>query len=239
MKRKATGIYAPYKKPRMDLGMYPRAHPRPTPIQKRRNYLFGIEKKYHDSSKSGTIIANTIAGSELDPTASALNVIAEGVTESTRDGRKIIMKSVRVQGAVYQATKNDQDDATSPTTVKVYLIRDSQTNGTQMNAEDALTGTIMPFVQPNLKFGNRFTILASKTFVLKRLMGVTDAENKSSQAGDTQTFDFYKKLNIPVNHTSTTASIANISDNSLHVIAIADTASDAYIKYDARVRFIG
>jgi len=204
--------------------------------------FIGIENKFYDTGINSTTVPQTTAGAEMDPAAnvSCLNAIAQGDGESNRDGRQCKLTSIQVKGYVARGTSSDGADVAISPLVRVLIVWDKQTNGVQLNSEDVLQDAAFDDVNSlrNAQYMRRFQVLYDQTFELGPLTAGTDGANTISQAGPTKRFDFYKKINIPVNFTGTTADIANITDNSIHVMAIASGGS-CTIGYQARVRFVG
>jgi len=204
--------------------------------------FLGIETKFYDTRKAPTAFVTTTAGAELDPAANAscLNAITQGDGESARDGKKCVLKSVEIHGVVTGTLKQDQADSKLPIIARVLLVWDKQTNGAQLNSEDVLKDDAGSdyLSMRNLQYSSRFRILWDRTFVLQNSQSMTDGANTSSSVSQTRNFKIYKKLNIPVNFTGTTEDIANITDNSLHIIGVA-SITDASIEYYSRVRFVG
>lgn len=66
--------------------------------------LLGVETKYFDTSLVGSTVASPTdaSGAELDPaTILCLNGVPQGNTATTRDGQKIAMKSVQIEGRIW------------------------------------------------------------------------------------------------------------------------------------------
>jgi len=66
--------------------------------------LLGVETKYLDTSLAATVIASPTdaSGGEVDPaTILCLNGVPQGDTASSRDGFKIAMKSIQVEGKIF------------------------------------------------------------------------------------------------------------------------------------------
>jgi len=69
--------------------------------------LLGIETKFYDTSRSAAALAapTDASGGEIDPTGTdALNTVPQGDSASSRDGMKISMKSIQIEGRI-QFTK--------------------------------------------------------------------------------------------------------------------------------------
>jgi hypothetical protein len=215
-----------------------------------------MDLKWHDSSRLGFNIpspsATIILGGEADPAADCLNGIAEGSTEKTRNGRKILMKSILVKGSVrWVAETFIPSTPVADSNVRLYLMLDTQTNGTQ-------AGTNLQFINPggsqdtvvvpfrDLAHSDRFRVL--KTALLNDTHRDTVAAQFNEAAGAgaftdvgecTRYFEWYVTLNIPVLYKDNGATISSIVDNSLHMIALTDSnVRDPRLSYHARLRFI-
>jgi len=211
--------------------------------------FMGIEKKFLDTSLGDTAIAVAAAltGGEYDPSAGCtgcLSCPAQGDTEQSRDGKRIVIDSLILKGFVRNA--GTASDAVDLAGIKVFLavVLDTQTNGAQLNSEDVFKNTAnidLTNCDPmkNLLFGSRFRILKSQTFDLEPI-GVAPA-GSIAHNGLRRDFDWYIpfKGGLAVNlNAGTTANVTNVIDNSLHVVAFS-TLTGALIGYNARIRFQG
>lgn len=218
-----------------------RKRPRARSVNVRTAGFLGAELKFVEQAGTNVSVPFAIAGSELDDaTNKCLNPVAQGVGQSQRDGRQYIMKSIQVKGSVSCALRADSADAAIGGVTRVVLVMDKQTNGVQFNAEDVLDETIVNPIDAwrKLEFSKRFDILAEKTMTMHYTNSATDGSNTGSYAGVTKHFSFFKKLNVKVNCTTTGATIAAISDNSLHLFAFGFVAS-TNISWSSRLRFVG
>jgi len=212
--------------------------------------FLGLEKKFFDTAVASTNIASAAAmtGGEYDPTAlpgavACLSAMAQGDGEQNRDGRKAVIKSCLVKGRLSRPAVEAGSAPGPPCTIFLALVLDTQTNGLQLNSEDVYknlaataTGSTIPI--RNLAFGDRFKILRTETIRMdeEAAGGVTDS---NAACGLAKCFEWYVPMDLQVNFNSgTTAVIANVIDNSIHVIAFASLAG-ATIEYNARVRFLG
>jgi len=212
--------------------------------------FLGIENKFYDTSLGPTaLVAPTdAAGGEVDPSAtSMITTPTQGDGEQQRDGKQISCKYIDIKGLI---SRNAIEAATAPSEgcmAYVALVLDTQTNAAQMNSEDCfknLSGSAALAATPlrNLLFGKRFKILKSDVFDLNYSGTATSALNDFSQPGVFRTFDWYVPLDgMRINFKDgTTASVANVVDNSVHVIAYATSTNGAPgIAYNARLRFMG
>lgn len=209
----------------------------------------GIEKKFYDTALAATALVAPLdaAGGEFDPSAtSMISTPAVGDAEQSRDGKKIIIKSAQVKGTVHLPPGEDVANPTVACQVFVALVLDTQTNGAQLNSEDVfknLANEAGSAAGPmrNLLFGPRFKILKSEILDLNSQTLAVEATDLFAHAGLRKNFEWYCPMELPVNfNAGTTASVANVIDNSLHVIAYATNVSNApTISYNARIRFVG
>lgn len=210
---------------------------RPRRMNRRTGGFTGMELKFVDSSNSQTLV-KTPAGSEIDDgTMLCLNGIAQGDGENQRDGREVVVKSVTVKGQVALPAAADIS-VSGP--VFIALVLDQQTNGAQFNAEDVYEQPLANqavSVFRNLEYTGRFRVLATKRIDLNPSGGAGNGTT-NNRVETSKAFSFYRKLNIPVRYTGTGATVANITDNSLHLMAIGQSTA-IEIAWASRVRFIG
>lgn len=148
-------VYQPYGSPRARFSAAKRVRQAPAPsrnriVLKRGNNAYsafqkssGIERKnIDDSAAKWTNGATTW-------TINCLNDVAQGTSATTRLGRKILMKSVLVQGTLTNTTAQG----------RILIVYDRQTNGAAPAATDVLTSNTIMAVQ-NLDNRDRFIILA-------------------------------------------------------------------------------
>jgi len=211
--------------------------------------FMGIEKKFLDMAKADAVVSSVAAltGGEYDPSTGCtgcLSCPAQGDTEQSRDGKRIVVDSLILKGYVRTGESLGQAPLSN---IKVFVavILDTQTNGAQLNSEDVFKnllnsteGTVCP--TKNLLFGSRFRILKSHVYDLTPI-GISDAAATVASYGVRREFDWYIpfKGGLPVNmNAGTDANVANVIDNSLHVVAFS-TNADCAIGYNARIRFQG
>ncbi len=199
----------------------------------------GMELKFLDTTFAQAAIATTVAGGEIDPASSVLTISApaQGDGESSRDGRKVVIKTIRVRGNVISDVLADQTAGKLGAVVKIALVLDTQSNGAQLNAEDVFAvGNHNELWFRNLRFERRFKVLAIQTIEVG-WNPAFDGTNLEMN-GETKHWKMDFNVNTPVTFTATTGVVASVSDNSYHLIAVSSQA-DTSIEYDARVRFVG
>lgn len=210
----------------------------------------GIEKKFLDTASDNlTILAPTDCSSgEMQPTTGCtgcLNCPARGDGPSERDGQKITIRSVYVNGVVTVAGASDLADVPLPPHVFVALVLDTQANGVTINSEDIFLnpGSAAVFNGHPLRAlanSSRFRVLAHTTLNMGPFTAATDGSATCSVGGQMRKFQFSYRKPFICNLSGTTADVANVKDNSLHIVAYA-TATDMYpnLSYQCRVRFVG
>lgn len=210
----------------------------------------GIERKFLDTYASNlTVNAPTDCSSgEMQPEGGCtgcLSAPAQGDGESNRDGRKILIKSCWVEGLITSSVLHDQADVAPAATIFIALVGDCQTNGATIVSEQVFTNpndtaATNAFPLRNLEYSSRYRVLAHKTIQMGPPFSGTDGTNTLSLGCNPRRFTLAWKGNVPVNFTNTTADVANVADNSLHIIAFAtNTNYVPLISYNARVRFVG
>lgn len=223
-------------------------------LNQRTGGLLGIELKYLDTTKTATALTapTDASGGEYPPTSGCtgcLTAPAQGDTASSRDGNKIVVKSCLLQGAISCSQQSLQSTADFSAIVMVALVQDTQTNGVPLNSEDVFTNPgaaalLACSVNRNMSYTQRFKVLKMKKIVLKTpaLANDTGATGGIIQSGFHQPFKLSWKGLMPVTFTtgSTTADIANVTNNSIQVIAYCTNTSLApSLEYNCRIRFVG
>ncbi len=206
----------------------------------------GMEKKFADFRVDDDAFTQVWAGGEMDPngTADSVSVVAQGDGESNRDGRVYYIHEIYIHGTVQVQAVESQTAPQPDNIARVALVWDKQTNGAQMNAEDCfLTIGASDDIDSfrNLQFVQRFTVLANKKINIKQSTAVVNEGAANLFAAGTTTVPFsmsYKfRTPLKVSCSGTTAAIASIADNSLHVIGCSQSACT--LSYASRLRFTG
>ncbi len=210
----------------------------------------GIEVKFYDQKLIGAAITapSDATGGEQDPSATLLmNTVVQGDGESQRDGRKITMRSIYIEGAVTIPVQTGQSAADAATTVFIALVMDKQTNGATINSEDVYVNpganaATAPYPLRNLENTKRFRILATRkmSFATPQMTNDTGATGGVIVGSSQQRFKIFKRLSAQVNYKGTTETVANITDVSLHLIAFASSVELVpSLSYISRLRFVG
>ncbi len=210
--------------------------------------FLGTELKFYDQKLLATALTSPTDGSggEHDPSATVLlNTVTQGDGESQRDGRAMVMKSIFVTGVITAAVNIDETINKQQCNVVVYLVLDTQTNGATISSEQVFVNpgaNALLATSPlrNLQFTQRFRILDKVHIVLPPQPSQYDGTNLE-MGGIMFPFKLSANLNnMKVLFSNTTETVANITDNSLHIIAFAnDLDVVPKIAYNSRLRFVG
>jgi len=218
------------------------------------------EMKYFDAdyqSTALTIVTTTWpAGTSVDPLTTlnlgsaavanplALCVPTVGAGLNQRVGRKITIHKVKIHGTIIVPTQAAQAAADNSSKVRVILVLDQQTNAGQMTGAQLLRDgtaantTIQSFQNPD-NFG-RFRVLKDKMLQVGNInLANTGAVDLFVQSGMRVNFKFAVNFKKPIvvhfNNTNG-GTVADIVDNSLHMVAGVDnTALAPNLAYYSRV----
>lgn len=209
--------------------------------------FIGRELKYHDNGRVNLPLTGgvTYAGTLIDPTTQlCLNGIGQGSGQTQRIGKRIVIHSIQVRGDIYIPAASTIP-LEHPVNVHLALFLDKQTNAAipdpdqvYVNPAGSLLGNTNAL--RNLEYSSRYTVLAYRRFTMSH-DNLWDGTNLSTR-GSAATFDIIKKLKLPVQYLDANATIASITDNSLHLMAWTDNGvggPDPIINYNTRVRFTG
>lgn len=221
------------------------------PVRRRRQQariggFTGIEKKFVDYTVSSDAFTTIWAGGEMDEgTALSMSSIGIGTGESQRDGRIATLHSWFIKGFVTIPVVEGSVTPLGDILARIAIVLDKQTNGAQLSAEDVFDTVGTPNdvnSVKNLQNSARFVVLKDKTILISRTRAGMNEGQADLFAAGAITVPFKMggvfKPPIRVNHTGTTAVVASIADNSLHVIGTAQSTG-VLLTYRTRVRFTG
>lgn len=213
--------------------------------------FLGLELKFLDCAWNSVAINASTDGSsgEMQPSSGCTNAISvpsQGDGESQRDGRKYVIKSFWVSGVIDTTPEADQADAKEGSGCWFALVLDTQANGATIVSENVFinpaTGASAMLPQPlrNLQQSTRFRILASKFIRPGNMYAMTDgASTGSLNAQNQQTFSLSWKGSINVDTSGTTADVASVTDNAVHLIAYTGSVPAKVFSGKSRMRFMG
>ncbi len=148
----------------------------------------------------------------------SINLIAQGVTESERVGRKCTIKSISWNWEIDLPEKVAQATPPAPEFYRIIMYLDKQCNGA--------TATVLGILEAadyqsfnNLANSSRFVTLCDKRLVMNytAAIGITASSDWPQQL---RSGFFYKRCNIPLEFDSTTGAITEIRSNNIGVLLI-------------------
>lgn len=218
-------------------------------MNRRTGGLLGLEYKFYDTSLVASALTSPTdcSGGEHDPaTVLCLSAPAQGSSEIQRVGRSIRICRLDVVGNCAIPETSAKTSLTDMPNIFIAIVLDTQTNGAQLNSEDvykntAAEATLATRIYRNMSNTSRFRVLAQKLIRFQDLSATNNTTTGSiTQHGCFMPWQFHLKMNLPVKFSvgGTSAGVASVEDNSLHLIAF--TNSTAYlpeISYNARIRY--
>ena len=189
------------------------------------------ELKFHDLDIDDVVVSAT------GTIQAGLNLIAQGVTESERIGRKCIITSIGWRYSVALVEQDAVPTPAPPETFRIMLVLDKQANGAFPAVLDILeTADFQSF--NNLANKSRFRTLMDNTFNLNHVDLASDGAGVVSSSEVRQDFTFFKKVKIPLEFSAGTGAIAEIRSNNLFVLLISRAGLGSF-ESKMRLRFTG
>jgi len=237
MKRRSSGaksvtvtkmVTKPASKPSFSSSYIPRAI---VPGITRQSGFYGRFNQSPNSGKPEDKFFDTLISTAFDSTGEVivsggqLCLIPQGVTESTRVGRKCTVKSIQLRGAY------NVNSAAAATGTYMYLVQDTQCNGAAAAVTDVLTSTTLSIAMINMANSGRFRILKRFVANFNPAAGVAGTTN-----GAYKSLDWFMKCNIPLEFSSTTGAITELKSNNLFLIAGSGNGVDDLVTFDGRCR---
>lgn len=251
--RKRSSSYAnkPYKKPRA--AIVASARPKYMRVQGRSAgaLVASPENKYYDTTFPATAMAATAASwasTEMDPaTKLTLCCPVQGTGISDRVGRKIHVTKLKLRGTVGYSVAGSLSSVSSMPEVRILIVQDLQTNGAQLNGEDVMASSATAAVAnqiltyQNLANFGRFKVLKDKQLDFKTGIAANNASattisQELSSISFKCTLKFRKPVVVHFNSTNG-GTVADIVDNSFHVLALGSNTS-CTLAYECRVVFV-
>lgn len=165
------------------------------------------------------------------PVTGQLVLIPQGVTESTRVGRKAFIQSIQIQAI--QSFNPSAAGATN--TCYLYLVQDTQANKAAAGVGDVLSTVTMHSAVRNLNNSSRFNVI--KRWVTQFDSGAGVAGAFSTQ---TKNLSYYHKFRKPIaiDYNSTAGVLSEITQNNLFLMAGSSTIDDVVnVLGTCRVRY--
>jgi len=226
----------------------------PTQVVRRTVGPVAAENHYFDAERADTaiqVITTTWADTEADATTgstpTAINCLfapIQGDDISNRQGRKVFVKKIRINGVICTPVQALQDTADVPPEVRLILFCDTQTNFTQAQGEEVIASgrATLPLHQyQNLANLGRYQIYKDKTFILNNpALTNNSAANNIVQNSLRRGFKWTIKVNKWVTYKdSNNGTVADVVDNSFHLLAGTNGAATVpTLLYKVRTVFV-
>ncbi len=169
--------------------------------------------------------------------APSLNIVAEGIGESQRVGRKIRITSININGTWKNVAQTDETLTDQRVRIIVYV--DSQTNGIAVTTVGILESAGIDTFR-NLSNSKRFRLLCDKKIALTYPSVAQTAANTFTTLEVTKRWSLYKKLNLVVDYDNsvTTGALTSQRTNNIGVLILSETASaPPLVSVLARIRY--
>ncbi len=212
-------------------GMKKRRFYKPRPKYRRHvSDLKPGELKFHDLATVDTVVSATGSTDDIP----SCNLIAQGVTEVTRVGRKCTIRKILWKFDLKIPTTATANETSEVVQVMLYL--DKQANGAAAAVLDILeTAANNEF--RNLSNSGRFVILMNRTYALNCPAGSGRGSTDTLSYGEQVVHDeFYKDCNIPLEFSATTGAITELRSNNIGILTISKDGT-ANLNGKMRLRF--
>ncbi len=182
------------------------------------------ELKFKDTDQTDAIVS--ASGAILSDTL----IIAQGTTDSTRIGRQITLKSIGFKWSIKLPSSTTLTSTAD--TVRVMLILDKQCNGAAFAVTDILkTADLLSFNELNNK--HRFRTLMDREYTLTA-SGIGGGETTNDSGEDIIYDSFFKKVNLPIEYSSSTGAITEKRSNNIMCLVIS---TDGICAFDGKIRY--
>lgn len=189
------------------------------------------EQKFLDNDLVDNVISTTAS------VISSFNLLAQGLTGSTRIGRKITVRKLHVRYELFLPDKLDESVLTSGDIVRVIFFCDKQTNGTATLGADILINNTNYQSYRLLSNQGRFEILMDKFHELKYDIAASGGgADAFAQGGVVRHFSFSKKMSLPIEFSGITGVITEVRSNNLGMLLISSNGIAGMIG-KSRIRF--
>lgn len=162
------------------------------------------ERKFHDQNVTWTFSTTASTYNQ------SLTVIPRGTSAINRVGQLLTVKSLQFRGDLFYSPPTGQN----PTNiVYVWLVLDTECNGTLPTFGDVFTSTDEASCHVNIANSHRFKLIKK----IKLVFPPIGIDNAGLNYAGIYPIEFYMKCNIPVryNDTDSTGVIENQTQNSL------------------------
>lgn len=220
-------------------------------VPRTRGALAQTERKYFDTflSAKAVVAATDWTATEVDPaTLNTLFAPVQGDDINQRVGRKVHVLKITIRGVIRVPAQANQTASDAASCVRLILYLDKQTNGAQAQGENLMSGPgaanalLCPNTfQSTANFG-RFRVLKDLYLTMQNPALGYDGTNMEVN-GLIKPFKISINFRLPViirfNDTNG-GTVADIIDNSFHMVATATNVADLapLLYYQCRVVYM-
>lgn len=177
----------------------------------------------------------TVAQGGTIQTAGSINDIPQGVTESTRVGRKCTIKSIHCRMLISLPTQDANATPALGDSLRYVLYMDKQCNGATAAVTDIFEQNDFHSFR-NLANSGRFVILKDTIYNINYAGLASDGAGVVSQGSVTKQLKFNVKCNAPIEFNSTTGAITEIRSNNFGVCLFSSSGVLGFFS-NMRLRF--
>ncbi len=194
--------------------------------------MAAVEYKYLDTNLA---LTNVSQGGNV---FGSICLIPQGDTETDRDGRKCVIKSIWLQMHAQVDQLNVIPSInTNHENLKLWLVLDKQANGANPSIADFLQDATWDGFR-NLENSHRFRVLWKRLYTFFPIVA-TDDGTTIVWTFNNIIIDIYTKVNIPMEFAvGTTGALTTIKSNNVMLIGISEKGI-ARIHGKFRIRFVG
>ncbi len=162
----------------------------------------------------------------------SINLIAQGVTESQRIGRKCTIEHILWRWNIQQ--KSQAVMSATSITVRLIVYHDKQANGAAASVTDILESDNFQSFN-NLSNSGRFRILYDRVMSKQQDGSIAGPVTNEWEVNGS----FFKKVSIPIEFSAATGAIGEIRSNNIGVLILggANSGSNATLDSKFRLRF--
>ncbi len=189
------------------------------------------ELKFHDVDTDDAVIA---AGSQV--TVTTLNAIAQGTTESTRIGRRVVIKKISFRYDV--SLPATASAAETFDVIRLMIVHDKQCNGMAADDLDILENADHQSFN-NLANKKRFVVLMDRTHDVQVMAGSGRGSTDTlSYGAAVKSYSFYKNVNITIEYDDSVSTGSITSQTSSNLLFLTSgRAGFAGVIGHMRLRF--
>ncbi len=185
------------------------------------------EAKFFEHAISQSAMPN--AGTVTD----SINLVAQGVTETERVGRKCTVRYLQIRYLIRLMAATAAADSGS--VARIIVFQDKQTNGVTANTTEILEQA-HPRSFYNLANSGRFNILLDKLWCLSPQAAAATTTTTFTTMESVKCGLLTAHIDVPLEFSGTTGAITEVRSNNIGILFMSEDGRCELI-YNARIRF--